>query len=267
MATLVLPFLALGSASTAYAEDACAAQRALVTGRWASPGKYYNLACCEALAGERDAALRNLDLAVAHGWHKTAHMQADPDLLSLHDAPAWASLVGRTAEAEATHAADNGELTAMVEADQADRDDAVWKSHLDEVIARDAARLRRTYELLAAGAVKSGQDHENAALMLQHGHEPADYLRASELARRAAALDQSISPWLACAAEDRFLQKVGKPQIWGTQYQRTSATGPWSLEPLDRTAKTDAERLANGVPTLAEQEARMATMNAALVSP
>ncbi|WP_284243268.1 hypothetical protein [Thalassotalea insulae] len=40
-----------------------------------------------------------------------------------------------------------------------------------------------------------------------------------ELSLKAAALDPTNknARWLACAAKDRYLLKMGKPQVWGMQ--------------------------------------------------
>ncbi len=80
--------------------------------------------------------------------------------------------------------------------------------------------------------------------------------------------DEDIKPnnrgarWLACAAKDRWLWTTGKPQIYGTQFKKKDADGPWTIEPIDRAAVTDEERIANGVPTLAETQQRLDERNA-----
>jgi uncharacterized protein DUF6624 len=157
-------------------------------------------------------------------------------------------------------AADNAELAELYRADQADR----AGGRLDQKgVARDATRRARLTELLAAGQVKTAQDHFHAAMVFQHGTQPADYERARDLARRAAELDPTLkqAKWLSAAAQDRYLQSVGKPQIYGTQYRCTSASNACSLEPFDRTAVTDEERQALGVPPLAEILKRLEEMN------
>jgi hypothetical protein len=49
----------------------------------------YSVACCHALAGERDAAFAALDEAVAAGWKDVAHMEKDEDLSALRGDPRW----------------------------------------------------------------------------------------------------------------------------------------------------------------------------------
>ena len=53
---------------------------------------------------------------------------------------------------------------------------------------------------------------------------------------------------------------AGKPQIWGTQYKK-DAGGRWTMDPIDETARTDEQRRAHRVPTLAEAKQRMEAMN------
>ena len=157
----------------------------------------------------------------------------------------------------------NAELHALYQADQADRKgDAIdWKL----VGPRDLARQQRVRELAEAGALKHSGDYLHAAMVFQHGGSAEYYRQANLWALRAVELDPTNTParWLACAAEDRWLHRTGKPQIWGTQYQKPAPDGSpqWSMEPFDRTAKTDAQRVAMGVKTLAESTARLADMN------
>jgi hypothetical protein len=157
----------------------------------------------------------------------------------------------------------NGELHALYQADQADRKgDAIdWQL----VGPRDLARQLRVRELAEAGALKHSGDYLHAAMVFQHGQTAEHYRQANLWALRAVELDPTNTParWLACASEDRWLHRTGKPQIWGTQYQKPSPDGSpaWSMEPFDRLAKTDAERVAMGVKTLAESAARLAEMN------
>ena len=67
--------------------------------------------------------------------------------------------------------------------------------------------------------------------------------------------------WIAAATLDRYLQKVGQKQIYGTQYLNSAATGP-TMEPYNRALVPDALREALGVPLQDKQEARLAKMKA-----
>jgi len=110
--------------------------------------------------------------------------------------------------------------------------------------------------------LQTSKDHFHAAMIMQHGDESNDYKLAMQLATRAYRLDSTdnISLWLASAAEDRYLQSIGKPQIWGTQLQ-TDSNGIWTYEPFDKNKISDAERIARGIGSISEIEKRVTEMN------
>lgn len=58
--------------------------------------------------------------------------------------------------------------------------------------------------------------------------------------------------WIAAATLDRYLQSVGKPQIYGTQFL-TPAGKPPTQDPYDRALIGDALRHDLGVPKIANQ--------------
>jgi len=53
----------------------------------------YNLACCYALAGNRDAAFDELRVARDRGYRDLVGAKTDDDLASLHDDPRWPAVV------------------------------------------------------------------------------------------------------------------------------------------------------------------------------
>ncbi|MCA9700492.1 MAG: hypothetical protein KC431_23395, partial [Myxococcales bacterium] len=149
---------------------------------------------------------------------------------------------------------DNPELLQLVEADQADRE--IETDDWGPIAARDQQRRERVLALDQAGALRTANDFAHAALIFQHGQDPADYERAHAYADRAHALDpqHGLAAWLWAATKDRWLHSKGEPQIYGTQH-RMGEDGRWTLEPFDREAVSDEERAALGVPSLAEAEA------------
>lgn len=125
---------------------------------------------------------------------------------------------------------------------------------------RDRARLARTKELYIQNRLQTGTDFFNAALILQHGDLPEDFLLAHELCVVAIMKGKSQAKWLAAASEDRFLMNIGRPQRFGTQYRSDPINAPMKLYPVDPTV-TDELRRALNVPTLAEAKAREAELN------
>ena len=163
----------------------------------------------------------------------------------------------------------NTAMTAIFEADQKARED--W-AHADPsgVATDDAARREQVKKLLAAGALHSGEDFYHAAFVFQHGMEPNDYLLAHALAVIAAERGRQGAAWIAAATLDRYLQAIGKPQIYGTPFTiKRKMTGNTagdakgvSQEPYDRRLVSDALRTATGVRTLDEQKAQAAELKA-----
>jgi hypothetical protein len=145
----------------------------------------------------------------------------------------------------------NVEMTAIFEADQADRQGA----NIDWSVVGPADRKRqnRTQELLDAGALQSGDDFYHAAFVFQHGQTADDYLKAHLLAMIAMARGKPGAVWIASATLDKYLQNIGKPQVLGTQFM-TPKDGPVTQEPYNRSLVSDSMRKALRVPSLSEQE-------------
>lgn len=147
---------------------------------------------------------------------------------------------------------DNPAMKTLFDADQAARDAGAkidWKT----VWPADAARRRATQALLDRGELLSGTDFWEAAFVFQHGDSPADFLKAHALAIIAAARGRPDATWIAAATLDRYLQRIGQKQVYGTQFTRPPG-GPTTQEPYDRTLMSDALRIATGVPDQAGQE-------------
>ena len=127
----------------------------------------------------------------------------------------------------------------------------------------DEQRRAKVRDLLARDALKTGLDFEEAAFIFQHGDTPDDYLLAHSLAMIAVAKGHKAALWIAGATLDRYLQRIGQKQIYGTQYQlldhqgKFSLNGHWTQEPYDRNLVSDALRRDLGLPPLAQQQVMM----------
>jgi hypothetical protein len=147
----------------------------------------------------------------------------------------------------------NAEMTAIFDADQSDRSTPAIDWNV--VGPRDDARAARTKVLLDTGALASADDYYHAAFLFQHGSKPDDYLLAHTLAMIAVARGRPDATWIAAATLDRYLQRIGQKQIFGTQFQASDASAT-TQEPYDRHLLSDALRQALGVPPIAAQEKR-----------
>ncbi len=150
----------------------------------------------------------------------------------------------------------NIELYNLFKEDQSDRKGGL--AFLDPY--NDKLRLQQVQKLIDSNSLHHSDDFYHAAMIFQHGSKPEHFQMANKLALKSAAMNPSNTnaKWLACAAEDRYLHNVGKPQVWGTQFRMV---GSWTIEPFDKVAKTDKERIENGVPTIEQTLVRLRQMN------
>jgi hypothetical protein len=136
------------------------------------------------------------------------------------------------------------------------------------------ARRRQVRAMLAQGEVKTGDDFHDAALLFQHGEDADDYLLAHVLAVEAVIRGDDRSKWMVAATLDRYLQMIGKAQVFGTQYPldpnvpSDSAADPHAARFKGRTQSpfndqllTDAIRRDFCVPDLEQQKQNLATLN------
>ncbi|HWI51633.1 MAG TPA: hypothetical protein VNT01_05770 [Symbiobacteriaceae bacterium] len=150
------------------------------------------------------------------------------------------------------------ELECLFTADQADR--TLFRAgQLDweAVEAGDRRREAAVKLALQDGRLHTAADYYHAAMILQHGLRPEDYLLAHELCIVAITGGEERARWLAAASEDRFLRSIGRPQRFGTQHVRDEATGQTRLYAVDPTG-SDLVRAALNVPSPAEAERRVA---------
>ncbi len=232
-------------------------------GQGQGAGSIYDAACCQSLAGDRDAAFRSLRRAVDLGFKDASHLQKDSDLEPLHDDPRWAEVVSQAQAKQAVYLKTlNAELYQLYQEDQGDRSAGdSRKIDWTQVNVRDAARRDRVRQILEAGGATVSDDYFHAAMVFQHGPEAADAQRAHQLSLKAAELDpeNKRARWLAAAAKDRELMRLGKPQLYGTQY--VLEKDRWVLYPVDPSI-TDAEREKWNVPALDEAKKQAERLNA-----
>ncbi len=153
------------------------------------------------------------------------------------------------AEGQAAVIASDRELARLFEADQAVRQGGFVSM---QAAIEDRARRERVRELMAEGRVNSADDYWRAAFIFQHGDTPEDYLLAHALAVTSAGMGKGEATWIAAATLDRYLQAIGRSQIYGTQYQMAPGQ-PVSQGDYDRELVPDSVRVASGVPSLDQQ--------------
>jgi hypothetical protein len=158
------------------------------------------------------------------------------------------------AQGVSSPASDNPTLTHLFEVDQAARQgkDIDWS----KLRVEDEDRRQQVRRMLDAGEVKTGGDYFHAALVFQHGAQPEDYLLAHILAVNSVILGDRDARWLAAATLDRYLNRTGKSQVFGTQFGPTKE-GPLGQLPMDPNVLSDSIRTLNCVIPLPEQKKRI----------
>ncbi len=165
------------------------------------------------------------------------------------------------------------DLLKLYEEDQAARthlqklpENEIRKFITEVMVPGDKIRLAQVEDVLKISENLSSAEYLAAAVIMQHGSEPDHYKKAMELAQKAVSLDPANkdASWLSCAAEDRYLMKIGKPQVWGTQLDlKMNNSGTHQihyLDNFDKKARTDEQRKKCGLPSLVEIEEKLAKM-------
>lgn len=137
---------------------------------------------------------------------------------------------------------------------------------------RAAARRASLHAMLSRGEITSGSDLYEAAFVFQHGETAPDYLLAHVLALDALAKGFDRAKWLSVATLDRYLQLIGQPQVFGTQFpfdpklpHPITNGGRFSgrtQSPFDGTFLPAYIRRDFCVPDLEQQKKNLQTLNA-----
>ena len=153
----------------------------------------------------------------------------------------------------------------------------ILKFSEEELTARAKARLEKVRALLAADELKTGEDFKEAAFIFHHMDDTDDCLFAHVLAMEAVLKGSDSAKWIVAATLDRYLQSIGRPQVFGTQYPldpnlphqahpAAGSQGPFlagrTLAPYNEQFLPDSARLAFCVPVLATQRQNVAMFNA-----
>jgi hypothetical protein len=147
----------------------------------------------------------------------------------------------------------------------------------EEYKRHNEARRTEIRSLLAKGEVDAAQDFHDASFIFQHGETADDHLLAHILAIEAVVKGDDSSKWIAAATLDRYLQHIGRPQVFGTQYpadprvpstpgkqqdpKATILQVARTQNPMDPQFLPDAVRLAFCVPDLEHQKKNLAELN------
>jgi len=161
--------------------------------------------------------------------------------------------------------------------DGEDARNGISKFSEEELTARGKARQTKVRALLAAGELKTGEDFHEVAFIFQHGNNSEDCLLAHVLAMEAVLKGSDEAKWVEAATLDRYLQSIGQPQVFGTQYpldpnlahlphppvgSQAAFRSGRTLAPYKEEFLPDSARLDFCVPALAQQKENLAMFNA-----
>lgn len=150
---------------------------------------------------------------------------------------------------------DNLQLEELFQEDQSDRSKVYeTKDEINKLKARDAARRKRLVMMMELGEVKTKNDLYHAAVIFQHGEDPADFLIAHRLSSLAAVMGHKTARWLMAATLDRFLTTLGQGQVYGTQFEYNAREKAYQLKlPVQDSLLLSFEKEFLGVPSVAER--------------
>ena len=148
-------------------------------------------------------------------------------------------------------------MAAIQEGDQGDRRQGGWDH---ERQARDEQRQAYIAAYVEGDCLQTADDYFTAALSMQHGDTPDDYMTAWRLAVRAQELGHERADWLIPRAIDRYFLNLGYKQLYATNLKgsRESLEAPLviCLWPVVEEI-TDEQRVEMGLRTV-EQQLQMA---------
>ena len=150
---------------------------------------------------------------------------------------------------------DNVELSQLFKIDQTEREGS--KVDYTALYKHDMERRALLRHFLADGKVETGNDYYHAAMVLQHGDTPDDYLLAHVLAVTAIERGNREARWLSAATLDRYLRSIWQPQVYGTQFTINAGASSWQREPMNMLLLSDSVRSASCVTTLPQQESAL----------
>jgi len=205
------------------------------------PHAYFDAAIPFAFFGESDTAFTFLKKALGRGFRECSWLRGWA-FSKLRKDKRWPAILERCeANLRAYLKSVNAELFHMHERYRNEG----YKQNLDPSVRerRNARRRKQVGKMLDSGALKAADDFERAASILCHGPDSSDHQLARELALKALKLDPKNvgAKVVAAVAKDRYLLSIGKPQMYGTQFDYVRGN-EILREPYDLKAITDQER-------------------------
>lgn len=223
---------------------------------------YYNAACAASLTGNKNLALKWLNLAAKKGWSNVKHLKADTDLTVLHGSKKWDKLiadmqiVANKQEANYDKAL-QAELLTIFDDDQLIRHQYI--SAMNEfgrqskeadslgriMLHKDSINLTKITNILEnygwAGPDKvGGKANQTFFLVIQHSDLKTQQKYLPMMREAAKKSNASVSS--LALLEDRVALGEGRLQIYGTQIGYNKETNQNYVLPLEDPDNVDKRR-------------------------
>ena len=201
----------------------------------AGPDNYLDQAMCLIESKNDTRAVTAIELAIQLGYRNHDFLKYNQQIKVLLPPARRNTLLAAVRDNHKRFLASgqvNREIDAMYHQDQRARYQRSWSFYEDE------ERIKRTITLHNQDLVTPPWDFYFASVVLMHSSDPGHIKLAEEFAGLALQGDETVDDarFIRCAAEDRYLVLMGKPQVWGTQSSWDGSQ--WSREPYDRQAKS-----------------------------
>ncbi|AKD03110.1 DUF6624 domain-containing protein [Pontibacter korlensis] len=233
---------------------------------------YYNAACSWALAGNKDKAIANLQLAVDRGYINLSHLKQDTDLNSLHGDNRWKTLVQNLEKKVAALEANynkplKAQLEKIYQTDQEVRRkistvqqehgpnspemQALWKemSETDDINKKAVVAVLEEHGWPGISLV-GPQASSAVFLVIQHSDKQTMEKYLPML--KAAAEKGEAAKSQVALMEDRVRMNNGQPQLYGSQLRMNNDTEQYELHTIEDEANVNKRRAEMGLEPLEE---------------
>jgi hypothetical protein len=229
-----------------------------------NPDDHYAIAAAFALAGEKDQAFRQLNIAADKGYARIEHIQEDPDFRTMINEDRWQELLKNISE----NASDKKlrfksevalELEEILRLDQSVRQEQSQNENsedrMKQMMQTDSINLLKVVRIIEQygwlGPEEVGKDGNQALfLVIQHADRPTQekYL---PVMREAVKFGKAEFSELAML-EDRVLINQKRKQIYGSQIGFNDENGSMYLAPVEDPDHLDERRACAGMVPIAE---------------
>ncbi|MBS1771708.1 MAG: hypothetical protein JST82_02520 [Bacteroidetes bacterium] len=231
----------------------------------------YNAACCWAMAGNKDSAMRYLTILGGGRYTRYNHVMIDPDLESLHNEPGWNAICEKL-KANRLIGQTSLNIPLVEQLDTIFREDQQYRMRFEMTANKYGSESKEMQDLIKTatksdelnikkviaildkygwpGSDIAGDEGNNTIfLVIQHAETPVQekYL---PMMREAVKNNKAKASALALL-EDRVALAEGRKQIYGSQVSKMG-DGPYTVDDIEDPANVDKRRSEVGLPPLAE---------------